>query len=672
MKNKFILLIYFIINLYTSSVAKAGDNHLLPQPQKFTPSHTSFQVNKVKLSTPVLQQEWEAFIAEMSGTVSPKATAVIEVRLLPSLPEIPMNRDEAYRLNVTKKRITVEAVTERGVYWAMQTLRQLAEKRNSKTQIQGAEIVDWPAFRIRGFMQDVGRSYISLEELKREIAALAQFKINVFHWHLTENQSWRLESKIFPMLNDSVNTTRMPGKYYTLEEAKELVAFCKAHHMTLIPEIDMPGHSAAFIRTFRHDMQSPEGMKILKLLLDEVCETFDVPYLHIGTDEVQFTNPRFVPEMVSYVRSKGKKVISWNPGWHYKPGEIDMTQLWSYRGKAQEGIPAIDSRFHYLNHFDTFGDIVALYNSRVYNKEQGSDDLAGTILAIWNDRLIDSEWDMIIENNFYPNMLAAAERAWKGGGTEYFDKNATILPSDEQSELFKSFADFERRLLWHKEHTFAGYPFAYVRQTNVKWNITDAFPNGGDLTKSFPPEESLRDSYTYKGKTYNVRPAIGAGIYLRHVWGTLVPGFYKEPEENHTAYAYTYVYSPKEQTAGLWVEFQNYSRSEADLPPLQGKWDYKESRIWINEQEVLPPVWTATHRTKSNEITLGNENCVVRPPLEVRLQKGWNKVLLKLPVGKFTTPEVRLVKWMFTTVFVTPDGQKALEGLVYSPDKILK
>lgn len=624
------------------------------------------------LSTPVLQQEWEAFIAEMGGIVSPKATAVIEVKLLPFLPEIPMNRDEAYRLNVTRKRITVEAVTERGVYRAMQTLRQLAEKKNSKTQIQGAEIVDWPAFRVRGFMQDVGRSYISLEELKREIAVLAKFKINVFHWHLTENQSWRLESKIFPMLNDSANTTRMPGKYYTLEEAKELVAFCKAHHMTLIPEIDMPGHSAAFIRTFRHDMQSPEGMKILKLLLDEVCETFDVPYLHIGTDEVQFTNPRFVPEMVSYVRSKGKKVISWNPGWHYKPGEIDMTQLWSYRGKAQEGIPAIDSRFHYLNHFDTFGDIVALYNSRIYNKEQGSDDLAGTILAIWNDRLIDSEWDMIVENNFYPNMLAVAERTWKGGGTEYFDKNGTILPTDGQSELFKNFADFERRLLWHKEHTFAGYPFAYVRQTNVKWNITDAFPNGGDLTKTFPPEESLRDSYTYEGKTYNVRPAIGAGIYLRHVWGTFVPGFYKEPEENHTAYAYTYVYSPKEQTAGLWVEFQNYSRSEADLPPLQGKWDYKESRIWINEQEVLPPVWTATHRTKSNEITLGNENCVVRPPLEVRLQKGWNKVFMKLPVGKFTSPEVRLVKWMFTAVFVTPDGQKALEGLVYSPDKTLK
>ncbi|WP_302581745.1 family 20 glycosylhydrolase [uncultured Bacteroides sp.] len=672
MKHKLILFVYFIINLYTISVVKAGDYHLLPQPQKFTPSHINFRVNKLQLSTPVLQQEWEVFVSEMGGTVSPEATAVIEVKLLPSLPGIPMNQDEAYRLSVTKKRITVEAVTERGVYWAMQTLRQLAEKSGARTAIRGAEITDWPAFRVRGFMQDVGRSYISLEELKREITVLAKFKINVFHWHLTENQSWRLESKIFPMLNDSVNTTRMPGKYYTLEEAKELVAFCKQHHMTLIPEIDIPGHSAAFVRTFRHDMQSPEGMKILKLLLDEVCETFDVPYLHIGTDEVQFTNPRFVPEMVSYVRSKGKKVISWNPGWHYKPGEIDMTQLWSYRGKAQEGIPAIDSRFHYLNHFDTFGDIVALYNSRVYNQEQGSDDLAGTILAIWNDRLVDSEWDLIAGNNFYPNMLAIAERAWRGGGTEYFDKNGTILPTDTQSPQFKEFADFERRLLWHKEHTFAGYPFAYVRQTNVKWNITDAFPNGGDLIKAFPPEESLQDSYTYDGNTYRVRPATGAGIYLRHVWGTFVPGFYKEPKENHTAYAYTYVYSPKEQTAGLWAEFQNYSRSEPDLPPLQGKWDYKESRIWINEEEILPPVWTATHRTKSNEIALGNENCVVRPPLEVHLKKGWNKVFIKLPVGKFVSPEVRLVKWMFTAVFVTPDGQKALDGLVYSPDKTWK
>lgn len=641
---------------------------LLPKPQLYKDTGKNFTMGKVKLSTPVLRLEWEVFIMNAGGEIVEHSSSVIEVELVPSIEEARLNGAEAYRLSVSNKRIKIEAVTEQGVYWAMQTLRQLERKKGKRSSVAGCEIVDWPAFRIRGFMQDVGRSYISMEELKREIEILSRFKINVFHWHLTENQAWRLESKIFPMLNDSVNTIRMPGKYYTLEEARDLVDFCKKHQVLLIPEIDMPGHSAAFVRAFRHDMQSPEGMKILKLLLDEVCETFDVPYLHIGTDEVEFTNPHFVPEMVAYVRSKGKKVISWNPGWHYKPGEIDMTHLWSYRGKAQPGIPAIDSKFHYLNHFDVFGDIVALYNSRIYDQAEGSEDIAGTILALWHDRLIDNEWNLVIENGLYPNMLAIAERAWRGGGTEYFDGLGTILPP-EDTEAFKEFADFEKRMLWHKEHTFKGYPFAYVKQTNVKWNITDAFPNGGDMDKVFPPEQELKDIYHYNGNTYGVRQAMGAGIYLRHVWGDMVPAFYADPKENHTAYAYTWVYSPKDQEVGLWVEFQNYSRSEMDLAPLPGKWDYKGSRIWINGCEILPPVWTATHKVKSYEVPLGNENCVGRVPLAVHLNKGWNKVFLKLPIGKFKMAETRLVKWMFTAVFVTPDGERAVEGLIYSPDK---
>lgn len=641
---------------------------LLPKPQLYKDTGKNFTMGKVKLSTPVLRPEWEVFIMNAGGEIVEHSSSVIEVELVPSIEEARLNGAEAYRLSVSNKRIKIEAVTEQGVYWAMQTLRQLERKKGKRSSVAGCEIVDWPAFRIRGFMQDVGRSYISMEELKREIEILSRFKINVFHWHLTENQAWRLESKIFPMLNDSVNTIRMPGKYYTLEEARDLVDFCKKHQVLLIPEIDMPGHSAAFVRAFRHDMQSPEGMKILKLLLDEVCETFDVPYLHIGTDEVEFTNPHFVPEMVAYVRSKGKKVISWNPGWHYKPGEIDMTHLWSYRGKAQPGIPAIDSKFHYLNHFDVFGDIVALYNSRIYDQAEGSEDIAGTILALWHDRLIDNEWNLVIENGLYPNMLAIAERAWRGGGTEYFDGLGTILPP-EDTEAFKEFADFEKRMLWHKEHTFKGYPFAYVKQTNVKWNITDAFPNGGDMDKVFPPEQELKDTYHYNGNTYGVRQAIGAGIYLRHVWGDMVPAFYADPKENHTAYAYTWVYSPKDQEVGLWAEFQNYSRSEMDLAPLPDKWDYKGSRIWINDREILPPIWTATHKVKSYEVPLGNENCVGRVPLAVHLNKGWNKVFLKLPIGKFKMAETRLVKWMFTAVFVTPDGERAVEGLIYSPDK---
>lgn len=647
--------------------AWAGAPALLPWPRQYRQTGGAFAMGRVRLQAEACRADWEAFVGEAGGTIDDKAARAIEVALVPSIPEAEGNEAEAYRLTVTARRIRVEAVTEQGAYWALQTLRQLEREDGRRAAFRCCEVTDWPAFRVRGFLQDVGRTYVSMDELKREVERLSRFKMNVFHWHLTENQAWRLESRVFPALNDSANMTRMPGRYYTLDQARELADFCKRHHVLLIPELDMPGHSAAFERTFRHDMQSPEGMKILKLLVEEACEALDVPYLHIGTDEVPFTNPAFVPEMVAFVRSLGKKVISWNPGWHYEPGEVDMTHLWSYRGKAQPGIPAIDSRFHYLNHFDTFADLVGLYTSRVYGQPEGSDDLAGSIVAVWNDRLVDSERNIVIENGLYPHALALAERTWRGGGWQYFDGNGTMLPADS-TEAYREFADFERRLLWHKDHTLAGCPVGYVKQTHVRWHITDAFPNGGDLSKAFPPEENLADSYEYEGKTYGVRAARGAGIYLRHVWGATVPAFYPEPEEDHTAYAYTWVYSPREQEVGLMAEFQNYSRSEMDLPPRPGEWDYKGSRVWVNDREVAPPVWTATHRVKSNETALGNENAVARPPLPVRLEKGWNKVLLKLPVGKFKMEETRLVKWMFAAVFVTPDGAHAAD-LVYSPEK---
>lgn len=659
--------LFFIFSaFFFQSVFVAAE--LLPLPRSVSRTDDVFQARSVSLCVPEkvkhVVRTWsdEFGIAEKTG-----ASEFVEVRWVADIPEAERNKGEAYRLDVSQHRILIEAITEEGFFRAVQTLRQLTEREESGgVRVQGCKIIDWPAFRIRGFMHDVGRSYISIEELKREIALLSRYKINTFHWHLTENQAWRLESKRFPMLSDSANMTRMPGLFYTQEEARELEAYCRKHFVTLIPEIDMPGHSAAFVRAFGCDMQSEEGMTILKQLVDEVCDVFETPYLHIGTDEVEFTNPHFVPEMVAYVRAKGKKVISWNPGWTYRPGEIDMTQLWSYRGKAQKGIPAIDSRFHYLNHFDTFGDIVALYNSRIYNEAQGCEDLAGVILGIWNDRVLPDERSIILQNGLYPNMLAIAERAWRGGGFEYFDKNGVIL-ADEESESFRAFADFERRLLWHKAHCFKGYPFPYIRQTQMEWTVTDAFPNGGDLSKTFPPEEDIKAVYQYDGKTYGSRTVKGSGIYLRHVWGDLVPALYKDPQPNHTAYAYTWVFSPQDQDVGLWVEFQNYSRSESDLPPPQGKWDYRGSRIRLNEKEIDPPVWTATHTEKSHEVSLGNENCVARPPLKVHLRKGWNKVFLKLPVGAFTTPEVRLVKWMFTVAFVTLDGEHAIEGLEYSP-----
>lgn len=616
-----LLLFVFSIFLCMAGISANHPSSLLPLPQKY-------QFNGKKFSGELTVEE--KYVSQIEGAKF---------------------QEEAYHLSITPKKIILEATTPKGMYWGRQTLEQLKTTKNKKIYLPQCDITDWPAFRIRGFMHDVGRSYIPLEELKREISLLSRYKINVFHWHLTENQAWRLECRKYPQLNAPENMEREKGKYYTLEEARQLVKFCKQHQVLLIPEIDMPGHSAAFERTFKTDMQSEQGTQILKDIIDEVCATFDVPYLHIGTDEVQFTNPDFVPMMVKYIRDKGKKVISYNPGWNYKPGEIDMTQLWSYRGKAQKGIPAIDCRYHYANHFDTYADLVAMFNSRIYNQPEGSDDLAGCIVAFWNDRFIDNTPQLLAENNFYPYMLTLAERAWRGGGNCYFDGKGTLLWEDEPEQL-AAFKEFEDRLLWQKKTWLKEVPFSYVCQTQSEWQITDAFPNGGDLNKVFPPEEKEDSVYQYEGKTYKTRKIIGNGIYLRHVWGTLVPGFYANPQENHTAYATRWIYSPKERKAKLALEFQNYSRSENDLAPRQGTWDYKCSRAWINGKEIMPPVWENTNTERSNEITLKNENYMSRPAIDITLKKGWNKLMLKLPVGKFSSKETRLVKWMFTAAIL--------------------
>ena len=543
--------------------------------------------------------------------------SVPEVVWVDSIPGSRLNADEAYRLSVGRDGIRIDAVTEKGLWNARQTLAQLTQDGH----IPCCTITDWPSFRVRGWMMDVGRTYISLEELYREVDALSRFKLNVFHLHLTENEAWRMESLRYPQLNAPETMTRQAGLYYTQKELRALDAYCRERGVTLVPELDMPGHSAAFERAFGFGMQTPKGLAVVKELLEELMGVFSSEYIHIGTDEVRFTMPEFVPEVVAFVRSKGRKAVSWNPGWNYAPGEIDATQLWSYRGKAQAGIPAVDCRLHYINHFDLFGDIVGLHTSRVYDADEGSPDLAGSIIALWNDRYVPDEQAIIQENNLYVSALALADRAWRGGGYQYFNDFGTILP--ESGPAREDFLDFEERMLPYLDNLST----RYVQQGNARWALSPVYDNGGDLEAVFPPEE---------GEWETERVLTGSGFYLRHVWGpSIVAGVYPEPRPNSTVYARSRLWSDAEQTVGLLFETQNHSRSEHDAPDPDGAWDYRHSRIWLNGEELLPPAGT------------------------VLLRKGWNTVLVKLPVGAFSTPETRLVKWMFTCAFTTPDGRSA-------------
>lgn len=144
-------------------------------------------------------------------------------------------------------------------------------------------------------MVDVGRNFQSVSQLKQQIGILARYKLNVFHFHCTENVAWRVEIPGFPQLISSESMTRNKGQYYSIEEMKELIRFCRERHITLVPELDMPGHSQAFTRAFGFDMQSEKGLKIIKSILRSFAETYNLEYMHIGADEVRITNKKLYP-----------------------------------------------------------------------------------------------------------------------------------------------------------------------------------------------------------------------------------------------------------------------------------------------------------------------------------------------------------------------------------------
>lgn len=471
--------------------------------------------------------------------------------------------------------------------------------------------------------------------------------------------------------------TRYPGQYYTQEQCKELEAYAAERGVTVIPEIDMPGHSDVFTKAMGFGMQTTQGIAALKNILDEVAKAFPLaPYIHIGGDEVTL-NDGFLEGMTQYVRENlGRKVITWNPlkNKAVASDKADMTQMWSSSGKKIAGMPNIDCRYNYTNHFDVYADLVGIYKSNIYYQQKGDAEVAGTISAAWNDTKVKTETDIIKQNNQYANILASAERAWIGGGKQYIEVGGTKLPN--KGEEFEEFADFERRFLFHKAHSLKNEPIPYVKQTNVHWRITDPFPNGGDATKVFPPEQNTDDvlptSFIYDKKLYNTSFATGAGIYLRHIWHSIVPSFFSAPSDNQTAYAWTYVYSPKEQQVGAQIEFYTYSRSGSDTAPKAGQWDRRGSKIWLNGNEIPAPQWEQTDVTITQDHAtqgLTNENFTARESVSLTLKQGWNKVFLKLPhANKGGTSRD---KWQFTFVITDTEGRNAVDGLIYSPDKSL-
>lgn len=549
--------------------------------------------------------------------------------------------NEAYTLNVSENKILLAAKTTHGIFNGIQTVRQLVR---DGVMIDACNITDQPAFSWRGYMIDVGRNYMSMPLLKQQIDVMAMYKLNIFHFHPTEDIAWRIAIKKYPQLTAPEHMQRNKGMYYTEAEIKELIAYCKERYITFVPEIDMPGHSAAFKRAMKVDMQSDSGMVYVKNILKEFCGTYDIPYIHIGADEVKITNKNFVPEVTAYIESLGKKVIGWQPGGNFTDNTI--RQLWmddNAHHTSNNQIQFIDSRHLYLNHMDPLEAVTTIYNRKIADKEKGDATTLGGTICMWPDRAVSKEEDVLRMNPVYPGMLAFAERSWRGSG-----QSGWIANIDDGDK--KGFIEFESRLLDNKKQFFSDKIFNYAKQSNITWKLYGPFDNSGDLTKQFLPETKNWN----EANTKAYKELIGGTIVLRHWWAPLIKGAIDNPEDNTTWYATTKIWANEDGVKDFWIGFNNLSRSPATDSPPADAWDYKRSAVWVNGKLVESPHWVHGGQKGNSEIPLMDEGYEYRAPAKIFLNKGWNTVLIKAPIGGFKGKDWQNpVKWMFSFVEIT-------------------
>ena len=385
--------------------------------------------------------------------IDAKTEPFIQVKLNDELPS------EGYQLIISKERILIEAADGAGVFYAFQTLRQLLppefEKGHfSKQQIEipCLKISDKPRFVWRGMMLDVSRHFFDKTFVKQFIDYLAMHKMNRFHWHLGDDQGWRLEIKKYPKLTEigawrvdredkpwNAREEQKPGEkatyggYYTQEDIREIVQYARERFITIVPEIEMPGHTRAVLAAYPQFSCTggpftvmPGGywpikdifcagkdstFQFLQDILDEVMELFPGDYIHIGGDEADKTNWRncpdcqrrmkeeglqteeelqsyFIKRMEKYINSKGKKLIGWDE--ILEGGLAPRATVMSWRGyeggveaaRSGHDVVMTPTSFCYFDYYqgdrdlepETIGGYLPL--SKVYQFEPVPDSLS--------------------------------------------------------------------------------------------------------------------------------------------------------------------------------------------------------------------------------------------------------------------------------------------------------
>ncbi|MFC0182697.1 hexosaminidase [Pseudarcicella hirudinis] len=393
---------------------------------------------------------------------SDNSTFIIRVKQKAS---VTLNQDESYQLKITGKDISLNAVTTTGALRGLETFLQLLQSNASGFSLPQLTIEDAPRFVWRGLMIDVARHFIPLDVVKRNIDAMAAVKMNILHLHLSDDEGFRVESKIFPELHKKGSY----GEYYTQAQIRELVAYARQRGIIVVPEFDMPGHTTGFLAAYPQLASAPgpyepgprfkrSGKKLglmdimtliqttptpafdpskestytfLDKFIGEMANLFPAPYLHIGADENNGVSWKNNPEIVAFMKKNKledthalqayfvkrvsqilqkhhKQTAGWEELLSKDLSKNVIVQVWSdssYLRKAiKQGNPVIISKGFYL---DLFMPASVHYNNGLIPSSAPSNILGGEA-ALWAEAVDKDN----METRAWPRTAAIAERLW--------------------------------------------------------------------------------------------------------------------------------------------------------------------------------------------------------------------------------------------------------------------
>lgn len=363
---------------------------------------------------------------------------------------------EAYRLTIADK-ITVEASSFAGELYALETLKQIIFQSNG--ELPQVEINDCPEYKIRGFMLDVGRYFFPVSDVKTFLDRMAMHKLNLMHFHLTEDQGWRIQIDRYPKLTEigsmrkRTNFNHKPhGGFYTKDEIREIVEYAQELNIEIMPEFDIPSHSRAAIAAYpelscfprdlpvadhwgvKHDVLcvgKDDTITFVKNVIDELCELFPAPYFHIGGDEVpkhrwdlcphcqakikklglkdsEELQCNFMNEIKDYCGAKGKQVFMWS--WDLEDESLLDNDLgFTLCGdKTPGGRPFIDTNAS-AYYIDLPYGYISLKDTADHKVTDGN--CLGVEVTLWTEYVPHMKK---ADRMTYPRLGAMSEKGWNG------------------------------------------------------------------------------------------------------------------------------------------------------------------------------------------------------------------------------------------------------------------